>query len=686
MSRRSGKSTSRWPPRGPLSTASRASQLKRTLLANSLVWKDVDRCAELGDGNEVGSTGCVNALSWADDGSTLIAAGDDTRICMWKPDNDVAASPENPYPFKLDDTISTGHTQNIFSAKFLPGASHMTIASCAGDAQILVYDVERLDRLVTSGFRSRLGELNGREGAGVRKLLCHRDRVKRISTEDNPHIFLTVSEDGTVRQHDLRTTHNCRSACPPPLMTTLSSIQLYSLSVSKINPYLFTVAGTSPYAFLQDRRMVRPMKEEWATGGFVGGEADQGQKVHCVRRFGLDPNAEEEEDAAGEVEGMTDEERARRREATRRRRHMVRHITAVDMSDHNAEDLIVSFSGHSIGLFSIHDDPPETSIRSVRPRNSPTPAASNVGSKRRRGSSGASRLHRGGVERLASREPELEEPATQETRQEDGETASGNAEETSSQPASGTDGDARDEPATEPQRHVYGSGISVQDLMVSDDDDGGSDRPRNEGDPTHGDEGEGSDDEDDDMSADEEELEAILADEEDGLYPSEGTENSPFSTTPIVHPRRLYRGARNVETVKDVTFLGAEKNFIGSGSDDGNFFVWSKEGKLEGIWEGDSAVVNVIEQHPSLPLCAVSGIDSTVKLFAPLRKPPPVSFKRIQNAENIIRANTQSDRQRGLGGRMALLSSYARFLAANGGAGLVEVGDDGEGLRDCALQ
>jgi hypothetical protein len=79
MSRRSGKSTTRWPPHGPSSTASRASHLKRTLLANSLVWKDVDRCAELGDGAEVGSTGCVNALSWADDGGTLIAAGDDTR-------------------------------------------------------------------------------------------------------------------------------------------------------------------------------------------------------------------------------------------------------------------------------------------------------------------------------------------------------------------------------------------------------------------------------------------------------------------------------------------------------------------------------------------------------------------------------------------------------------------------------
>lgn len=332
------------------------------------------------------------------------------------------------------------------------------------------------------------------------------------------------------------------------------------------------------------------------------------------------------------------------------------------------------------------------------------PSPSNVGSKRRRGSSGASRLQRGGAERLASRERDVEpeEQVAERSIQGDHETSSGEEDEpptssTGIPPAGST---TKEEVQPGPARHVYGSGISAQDFMVSDDDSA-SDHPSNEGVEDARTDGEdGSDDED--MSADEEELEAILADEEDGLYPSEGTETSPFSTAPIVYPRRLYRGARNVETVKDVTFLGAEKNFIGSGSDDGNFFVWSKEGKLEGIWEGDSAVVNVIEQHPSLPLCAVSGIDSTVKvghsaetrlganvstqLFAPLHKPPPVSFKRIQNAENIIRANTQSDRQRGLGGRMALLSSYARFLASNGGAGLVEVEGDGEGLRDCALQ
>lgn len=175
------------------------------------------------------------------------------------------------------------------------------------------------------------------------------------------------------------------------------------------------------------------------------------------------------------------------------------------------------------------------------------------------------------------------------------------------------------EPATEtedsrPERpRRYGFGLSARDLLVSDDDahEVPDDEPDAEQEWT---DGNSDDDDDEDMSADEEELEAILADEEDGLYPSDETVTSPFSTAPVVHPRRLYRGARNVETVKDVTFLGAEKNFIGSGSDDGNFFVWSKQGKLEGIWEGDSSVVNVIEQHPSLPLCAVSGIDSTVKV------------------------------------------------------------------------
>ncbi len=64
-----------------------------------------------------------------------------------------------------------------------------------------------------------------------------------------------------------------------------------------------------------------------------------------------------------------------------------------------------------------------------------------------------------------------------------------------------------------------------------------------------------------------------------------------------------------------VNFLGPRDEFVVSGSDDGNWFMWEKKtGKIHDILEGDGAVVNVIEAHPYLPLVAVSGIDTTVKV------------------------------------------------------------------------
>lgn len=88
---------------------------------------------------------------------------------------------------------------------------------------------------------------------------CHQDRVKRVATEASPDIFLTCAEDGTVRQHDLRMHHVCRKSrfdkssdvkCPPPL-AEYPGLSLYSLTISKLRPHLFVVAGQSPYAFLR---------------------------------------------------------------------------------------------------------------------------------------------------------------------------------------------------------------------------------------------------------------------------------------------------------------------------------------------------------------------------------------------------------------------------------------------------
>lgn len=91
-----------------------------------------------------------------------------------------------------------------------------------------------------------------------------------------------------------------------------------------------------------------------------------------------------------------------------------------------------------------------------------------------------------------------------------------------------------------------------------------------------------------------------------------------------------------------VNFLGPEDEFVTSGSDDGNFFIWHKAtGELHGIYEGDGSVVNVIEGHPFLPLIAVSGIDSTVKVIITL---PFFPYRLINHRPSALRASQSPKR------------------------------------------
>lgn len=45
---------------------------------------------------EEGHTGCVNALAWSSDGTTLATGSDDTRICLWKIGQDPRSAYECP--------------------------------------------------------------------------------------------------------------------------------------------------------------------------------------------------------------------------------------------------------------------------------------------------------------------------------------------------------------------------------------------------------------------------------------------------------------------------------------------------------------------------------------------------------------------------------------------------------------
>nr|XP_019044312.1 hypothetical protein I302_07596 [Kwoniella bestiolae CBS 10118]OCF23242.1 hypothetical protein I302_07596 [Kwoniella bestiolae CBS 10118] len=776
----------------PLPKAFKPSSSSRHLRHDENMWESLDRVQVLGERD--GHMGCVNALSWSDDGKTLLSGSDDKRICIWQPDPHPtsSSSSRSPHPLKIADTISTGHRANIFSAKFLPNTSTPTIVSCAGDRDVRVFEVERLVR------DSATGELKGERGDGVTILKCHKDRTKRIATENSPYLFLTVSEDGTVRQHDLRRPHTCRSQCPEPLFYAPKGVDLYSLSVSTVTPHVFAVAGRTDCAFICDRRMLPRQTPSWGPNIRSSGQ------VHCVRKLGLS-NDEWEKVAPNGGSRLFGEER---------------HITCVKMSPQNADEVAVSFAKHSTSLFSIYDSPPSNSMRSGSPAivppsnsnqrkrgsNSPSPAKGKGESK---SPSPAPRsppspipdppvpyiaaddvpLRSTQVPKIVAEEDEEEEATerdsspsrkrrqsdresvledsggpssrariTGEDEQQDNTTrvatwpfirgdpsGSGTqrsilneSDEAESSGHGGSEGvinindtsraeqgqsssQARVGPPTPPQRYTAADFLRAEnedeeegmeerfdpggmlDVVTDEEDEDDDDDALDEFD----------EDDEDEMEVDDEEEEEVDQDFMDGdvdMDPdidilgfggsnASRLESKAFDAVDVVHPRRSFRGARNVETVKDCNFLGTRADKVCSGSDDGNFFVWDKEtGRLEGIWEGDGSVVNVMEQHPTLPLVAVSGIDNTVKMFAPTHQPITPSFSRMHLAQNIIERNTRLPRF--LPGGSFERATLLQFLASRGirvrsevaaashlnGEGGGEGDEDDESVEGCATQ
>lgn len=77
-------------------------------------------------------------------------------------------------------------------------------------------------------------------------------------------------------------------------------------------------------------------------------------------------------------------------------------------------------------------------------------------------------------------------------------------------------------------------------------------------------------------------------------------------------------------SVKGVNFYGPKSEYIVSGSDCGNIFLWEKESeKIVQYMQGDvGGVVNCLEPHPLLPCLATSGLDHDVKVWLPTRNEP----------------------------------------------------------------
>lgn len=150
-----------------------------------------------------------------------------------------------------------------------------------------------------------------------------------------------------------------------------------------------------------------------------------------------------------------------------------------------------------------------------------------------------------------------------------------------------------------------------------------------------------SEDEDDDSDAAIwETMESNLEDDDD----DDDHHGLSGGNAEIVYPTTSFTGHANNETVKDCGFLGSNDEYVWSGSDCGHVFAWDNSDDtnptLKGLWKGDDSVVNVLAQHPRLPVWACSGIDDSVKVFGPVATGPLLS-DRYDMRQDIINGNKQ---------------------------------------------
>ncbi|XP_078433409.1 transducin family protein / WD-40 repeat family protein isoform X2 [Wolffia australiana] len=197
-----------------------------------------------------GHEGCVNSLAWNKSGTFLISGSDDLEINVW-----------NYVERKLSCSVDTGHTANIFCTRFIPETGDEIVASGAGDAEVRVFN---LSQTTTQRTPEPLALFR-----------CHSGRVKKLAVEPgNPNVLWSASEDGSLRQHDLREGTCCPSVgsanqeCGSVLLDLRSGakkslgeppkhlLALKSCDISPTRPHQILVGGSDAFGRLYDRRML----------------------------------------------------------------------------------------------------------------------------------------------------------------------------------------------------------------------------------------------------------------------------------------------------------------------------------------------------------------------------------------------------------------------------------------------
>ncbi|CAH8338633.1 unnamed protein product [Eruca vesicaria subsp. sativa] len=179
-------------------------------------------------------TDCVNTVSFNAGGDILVSGSDDTQVILWDWDNATV---------KL--SFDSGHSNNIFQAKFMPFSDDRTIVTSAADGEV------RYSKILESGQVETC------------MLGIHQGQVHKLAIEPgSPFSFYTCGEDAVVKHFDLRT------QVATNLLTCKEAkfnlvVYLNAIAVDPRNPRLLAVAGMDEYTRVYDIRSCR--SESWYT-------------------------------------------------------------------------------------------------------------------------------------------------------------------------------------------------------------------------------------------------------------------------------------------------------------------------------------------------------------------------------------------------------------------------------------
>jgi len=195
-----------------------------------------------------GHVGCVNRLAWTEEGGYLASVSDDTNIIVW------------PYPTGKGYVVPTLHTSNVFGVQFLPRTNGTVLVTGAMDETV------RLHRLNTYGEKlpcvGRRSWVEGSQNEDLQSLTghstefrCHSGRVKDVEvTPSDPSVFWSASEDGTVRQFDVRVNTRDQSKQESANVLVYHRNGALSVRVNQARPELMAVSFHHEDVRVYDRR------------------------------------------------------------------------------------------------------------------------------------------------------------------------------------------------------------------------------------------------------------------------------------------------------------------------------------------------------------------------------------------------------------------------------------------------